>query len=82
MKRIALIFFLLSFFGFNAQTLKQTVRGVVLDKQTQSPLPGAIVAVLGTNPIKAVITDEDGKFRLDSITLGRWAIRISLISYK
>ncbi|MBP7810164.1 MAG: TonB-dependent receptor [Bacteroidia bacterium] len=82
MKKFVLIFFLLSCFVFNAQTLKQTVRGVVLDKQTQSPLPGAVVAVLNTNPIKAVITDENGKFRLDSITLGRWAIKVSLISYK
>jgi hypothetical protein len=82
MKRFVLIVFLFSCFVFNAQTLKQTVRGVVIDKQTQSPLPGAVVAVLNTNPIKAVITDENGKFRLDSITLGRWAIKISLISYK
>lgn len=82
MKKIIFIFFLLLPFAFFSQTLKQTVRGVILDKQTQSPLPGAVVSVPGTNPIKAAITDEEGKFRIDSITLGRWIIKTSLISYK
>lgn len=82
MKKIAFIFFLSFSFASFSQTLKQTVRGVVLDKQTQSPLPGAIVCVLNTNPLKATLTDENGKFRLDSIVIGRWAIKVSYISYK
>ncbi len=81
MKKIVAIFLLFPFL-FNAQTLKQTIRGVILDKQTQSPLPGAVICVLNTNPIKATTSDENGKFRLDSVTIGRWAVKISLISYK
>jgi hypothetical protein len=82
MKKNIFILFLFSSFAFFSQTLKQTVRGVIIDKQTQGPLPGAVICVLNTDPIKAVISDENGKFRLDSITLGRWAIKVSLISYK
>jgi hypothetical protein len=81
MKKITFIILLFISFITNAQ-LKQTIRGVVIDKQTQSPLPGAIVAVLNTNPMKATLTDEEGRFRLDSITLGRWAVKVSLLSYK
>jgi hypothetical protein len=65
-----------------AQELTQTVRGTILDKQTQSPLPGAVVQVLNAEPQKATTTDENGKFRLDNIPLGRWQIKFSVISYK
>lgn len=81
MKRITFIA-LLFITCFASAQLKQTIRGVVLDKQTQSPLPGAIICVLNTQPLKATMTDEEGRFRLDSITLGRWAVKISLLSYK
>jgi hypothetical protein len=71
------------FFQFvYSQTLTQTIRGTVIDKQTQSPLPGAVVSILNTDPIKATIADENGKFRFDSILLGRMQLKISLISYK
>ena len=34
-----------------SQELTQTIRGTVLDKQTQSPLPGAVISILNTEPI-------------------------------
>ena len=72
------IFYQISF----AQDLTQTIRGTVLDKQTQSPLPGAVISILNTDPLKATTTDENGKFRFDDILLGRKQLKISLISYK
>lgn len=65
-----------------AQNLKQTIRGTIVDKQTQSPIPGAVIAVLNSNPLKVSSSDEEGRFRIDSVPIGRWAIKISLISYK
>ena len=65
-----------------SQELTQTIRGTVLDKQTQSPLPGAVISILNTEPIKTTTTDENGKFRFDNILLGRKQLKISLISYK
>jgi hypothetical protein len=82
MKRIVLILFSILSFNTFSQVLYQTIRGTVLDKQTQSPLPGAVVQILNTNPIKASLTDMDGKFRLDSVLIGRLQIKTSLISYK
>lgn len=82
MQRIFLILFLfICSFAFS-QSLNQTVRGTVLDKQTQGPLPGAVISILNTDPIIATTADENGKFRLENVTLGRWQIKISLISYK
>ncbi len=65
-----------------SQELSQTIRGTVIDKQTQSPLPGAVVSILNSEPPKATITDENGKFRFDQILLGRKQLKIALISYK
>jgi len=65
-----------------SQDLTQTIRGTVIDKQTQSPLPGAVISILNTDPLKATTTDENGKFRFDDVLLGRKQLKISLISYK
>jgi hypothetical protein len=76
---------LLSIFLINtvfSQELTQTIRGTVLDKQTQSPLPGAVISILNSEPTKATTTDENGKFRFDNVLLGRKQLKISLISYK
>jgi hypothetical protein len=75
------ILFFLSIWSI-AQDLSQTVRGTILEKQTQGPLPGAIITVLGTDPMKATTSDENGKFRIDNVPIGRWAIKVTLISYK
>ena len=78
---LVLFIFIFSQISFS-QELTQTIRGTVLDKQTQSPLPGAVISILNTDPIKAATTDENGKFRFDDILLGRKQLKISLISYK
>lgn len=82
MKRLVLLLLLIISVSFSAQNLKQTIRGVVLDKQTQSPLPGAIVSIPNSTPLLATTSDENGKFRIDSVPIGRWIVKISLISYK
>jgi hypothetical protein len=53
----------------------------VLDKQTQSPLPGCIIQITGLEN-KNAVSDEDGKFRIDNVPIGRRQIKISLLSYK
>ena len=82
MRSLFVLFIFIFYQTSFAQDLTQTIRGTVLDKQTQSPLPGAVISILNTDPLKATTTDENGKFRFDDILLGRKQLKISLISYK
>jgi hypothetical protein len=65
-----------------AQTLTQTVRGTVVDKQVKSPLIGAVVQVLNVTPSKGTTTDIDGNFKLENVPVGRQSIRITFLGYR
>lgn len=82
MRIVFLFFFIVISIAINAQELTQTIRGTIIDKQTQSPLPGALISILNSEPLKATTSDENGKFRFDNIAIGRIQIKIALISYK
>jgi hypothetical protein len=82
MRSLFVLFIFIFYQTSFSQDLTQTIRGTVIDKQTQSPLPGAVISILNTDPLKATTTDENGKFRFDDVLLGRKQLKISLISYK
>jgi len=65
-----------------AQPLTQTIRGTVVDKISQSSLPGASVVVLNSTPLIGATTDPDGNFKLERIPIGIHTIRVSFIGYK
>jgi hypothetical protein len=60
----------------------QTIRGHVTDKESKTSLPGATVILLNVEPITGVVTDNDGNFRLDKVTIGRQSVQVSYIGYK
>ena len=60
----------------------QTVRGRVVDKESKTPLPGVNVILLNSEPLKGVMTDNDGNFKLEKVGVGRQSFKISLIGYK
>lgn len=60
----------------------QTIRGLVSDKTSGAPLPGAIVMLRSVKPAKGANTAEDGTFRLNSVPVGRHELLISLIGYE
>lgn len=62
-------------------TLTQTVRGVLLDRDSRSPLVGATVQILKTTPLKVTVTDVDGKFRITDVPVGRQTIKITYLGY-
>jgi hypothetical protein len=72
---------LFSCFSFS-QSLTQTVRGKVVDRETQFPLPGATIILLSdTVRLKGSSTDESGNFRIENVSVGRHRFKISFIGY-
>lgn len=59
----------------------QTIRGVVVDQFTKNPLIGATVYVSNTDPVIGTITDENGKFTLKNVPLGRAEVNCSYVGY-
>lgn len=59
----------------------QTVRGMVTELVLHRPLAGATV-VLGTDPVRSVITAADGSFTLEQVPVGRYGITVSFAGYK
>lgn len=83
MKKIFAFVYLLVAASFAmAQNPTQTIKGTVLDKQSQSPIPGVMVIVLGSDPIKRTLTDADGKFKLEEMAPGRYDIQARYSGYK
>ncbi len=80
MKIILKLFILCATFTLQAQT--GTIKGQIIDKQSEIPLPGATVELLNQDKAIGTITDENGYFILNDVPLGRQAIRISYVGYE
>ncbi len=82
MKTLLSSIFLLTATVVLAQTGTQVVRGTVVDNITESPIPGAKVIILDTDPAIRAITDAEGTFRLSGVALGRQNILVTYFGYK
>ena len=60
----------------------QTIRGRVVDEESQAPLLAANVIILEAGPITGVITDENGTFTIEDVPVGRYTILVSYMGYK
>ena len=84
MKKIIYTTFIIIMFTTVAysQQLTQTVRGTVIDMDSQLPLVGVAVRLVGSDPVKGAITDINGEFRLEKIEVGRIVLQISFMGYE
>ena len=65
-----------------AQTNTQSIRGTIVDKQSQSTLLGVNIVVLKYDPFKGATSDMDGKYVITEVMPGRYDIKASMIGYK
>ena len=64
------------------ETPTQTVRGSVVDQDSQLPLIGVNVIVEGTAPLLGASTDENGRFVIPRVPVGRATFQVSYIGYE
>ncbi|HLP52297.1 MAG TPA: TonB-dependent receptor [Chitinophagales bacterium] len=66
-----------------SQSITQTIRGTVVDKETLRPLEGVTVAVKKDSTILGgTATDMQGEFRIANIPVGRVDVVVSFVGYK
>lgn len=63
-----------------AQKLTQTIRGIVIDAKTNTPIEYASVSIL-EEPSLGASTDSAGHFRIKNVPIGRYDVQTSFMGY-
>lgn len=84
MRKVVLIFFVvfLLFDAFAQGDVTQTIRGLIVDKQGQYPLTGAVVQLGAPYQTKGAVTDLNGEFKIDDVPVGRVSLKVSYLGYE
>ena len=67
--------------NINAQNITQSIRGQIIEKQTQATLSGAIVMLSESDPVVVTMTDKNGYFLLEDIPVGRISLEIIYMGF-
>ncbi|MEM7509478.1 MAG: TonB-dependent receptor, partial [Bacteroidota bacterium] len=65
-----------------AQGTTQTLRGTIIDKQSETPLVGATVIVVSQNPPLGGTTQADGTFAIRNVPIGRQIVQVKYLGYE
>lgn len=76
------LLFLLLFYGLTSFSQTQTIRGKVIDAESEMPLVGATLVVTDLSKPIGAISDEKGRFALADIPVGRRAVVVKYLGYK
>lgn len=79
---LSVVTFILVITTSSAQQIQQTIRGTIVDQDSQMPLIGATVVVVGSTPLIGTTTDLEGRFRISGVPVGRVTLKISFIGYE
>jgi len=77
-----LVVSLLASITANGADLYQTVRGKITDLDSKTPVIGANIMVINSNPLLGGSTDADGNFRIEKVPVGRVSLKITCIGYE
>lgn len=74
-----ILFFHFLLLSSNAMAQNGQISGRVFDSQTESPLPGANVIIVGTS--MGTATDINGRFIIPQVPFGEYQLKVSYIGY-
>ena len=78
---VLLLVFLIANIAF-AQNNKQNIRGMIIDKLSQVPIPGAVVVIINDSLNKVTQTDVNGNYVITEVSPKRYIIKASFVGYK
>lgn len=65
-----------------AQEVVSSIRGKVLDADSEAPVPFASVTLAGTNPPIGAYADESGDFEIANLPVGRYDLVVTMPGYE
>src|SRR5690349_3307055 len=68
-------------FVFGQEVITQKISGTVADAESKRPLTSATIIILSNTALSA-FSDDQGKFTIDKVPVGRQTLQISLIGYE
>ena len=69
-------------FTATSQQFTQSLRGTIIDFDTKTEVPFAVVSIVESNPLKVTTSNELGEFRFDSIPLGRIKLKVTATGFQ
>ena len=79
---LMLIITLFNITAIHAADLNQTIRGKITDQDSKSPLIGANIVVMDSDPLLGSSTDVNGVFRIEKVPVGRVSLQVSCVGYE
>lgn len=65
-----------------SQNIKGTIYGQIVDVNSEMPIPFANIAIIESDLNLGTVSDENGKFRLNNVPVGRYQMQVSFIGYE
>ena len=78
----SLLIFSFSVLSLAALGQKQVVKGRIKDLQSEAPLVGATILLVGSDPVLGAATDLEGNFRIEGVPVGRQSFAVQYMGYK
>ena len=80
-KRIALLILIVAIKSACLSQADQTIKGTIIDKDSEIPLPGVNIIIEGTSPLIGTITDQKWDYYMEDIPIGSYTVTASYIGY-
>ncbi len=82
MRFFILSILMVSFACVSYSQITQTVKGIIKDKESQTPVAGATVAITDLKPVKGSAANENGVYAISDVPVGKHTVRISAAGYQ
>lgn len=69
-------------FVLHAQNPTQTIKGSVVDKQSMTTIPGAMIILSGNDTVRKVLSNADGNYKIEGVRAGRYDIQAKYSGYQ
>lgn len=78
---LLILFFTIAWAPASWSQAFQTIKGTVVDQQSEIPIIGAAVELVSVEPSRGEVTDVEGHFSISNVPVGRHTIRVSYLGY-